>query len=230
MLWLNVKAPFAAFRTFSAGSFRPTAAFMPPSAAYGLLLNLAGIEMRRDDGKSPMTLIGSGLPRAEIALGALAEPGRHSLYQQLHNYPVGNSGAARAPACKGSKYNITPARRAFLSGLHLCIGLRANDELAQRVRDGLQGRGPARYGLPFLGDNNFLLDRAEILPVPRSARWLVLLDPEDDSDLDAMGEPMRLTVTIDRADMSRTLSRLYRLQAQPETAVPDSAWTAISYN
>ena len=44
MLVLYVEAPFAVFRTFSAGWYRPTATFLSPSAAYGLLLNLAGVE------------------------------------------------------------------------------------------------------------------------------------------------------------------------------------------
>jgi CRISPR-associated protein Cas5t len=44
-----MEAPFAAFRTFTAGSYRPTAEFITPSAAYGLLLNVAGIEMREYD-------------------------------------------------------------------------------------------------------------------------------------------------------------------------------------
>ena len=35
MLALYVEAPFAAFRTFTAGWYRPTAAFLTPSAAYG---------------------------------------------------------------------------------------------------------------------------------------------------------------------------------------------------
>jgi len=229
MLWLNIQAPFAAFRTFSAGSFRPTAGFIPPSAAYGLLLNLAGIEMRRNDGKSPMSLIATDLPRADIAIGARAEPGRHSLFQQLHNYPVGSSGAEHAPACKGSKYNITPARRAFLSDLRACIGLRGNDDLAERVRAGLRGGGPARYGLPFLGDNSYLLDRADILDAPVPARWLVPLDPKQDRFEPAAGEPMRLTVTIDRADMSNTVSRLFRMAPQPASEVPDEAWITVAY-
>ena len=51
MIRLRVKAPFAAFRYFTAGSYRPTAPFVTPSAAYGLLLNLAGFDTRYDDGK-----------------------------------------------------------------------------------------------------------------------------------------------------------------------------------
>jgi CRISPR-associated protein Cst2 len=43
---IRLDAPFAAFRPYTAGWFRPTAAFLTPSAAYGLLLNVAGIESR----------------------------------------------------------------------------------------------------------------------------------------------------------------------------------------
>lgn len=65
MLYLHVRAPFAAFRLFSAGSFRPTASFLTPSAAYGLLLNIMGLEMRGSEGKNGATLIAKGLPPAE---------------------------------------------------------------------------------------------------------------------------------------------------------------------
>ncbi|MBK5969516.1 MULTISPECIES: type I-MYXAN CRISPR-associated protein Cas5/Cmx5/DevS [Thiorhodovibrio] len=225
MLWLYIQAPFAVFRTFTAGSFRPSAPFMPPSAAYGLLLNLASIEMRHDDGKSPMTLIAEDIPEAEIALGAVSQPGRHSLYQQLHNYPVGNSGAKHAPACKGNKYNITPARRAFLSGLRASVGLRGNDTLADRIQTGLSGQGSREYGLPFLGDNNFLPDRIDVLPEPRAARWLVPMQPED--QLEPGEEPMRLTLSIDRADMSKTSSQLYRMEAECSKTVPERAWSRV---
>src|SRR5436189_4620611 len=75
MLAVYVEAPFAAFRTFTAGWYRPTATFLTPSAAYGLLLNLAGIETRlreedeRHPGSVPATLTLTELPRVRIALG-----------------------------------------------------------------------------------------------------------------------------------------------------------------
>lgn len=228
MLWLYVQAPFAAFRTFTAGSFRPTAPAMTPSAAYGLLLNLAGIEIRQDDGKSPMTLIGQGLPKVEIALGSLAETEQHSLFQQLHNYPVGNSGAEHAPACKGNKYNITPVRRAFLSNLRVCIGLRSDEALEGQVREGLVGRGPARYGLPFLGDNNFLPDRIDLVDGPRPARWWLPVKEEETQE-GAIPAVARLTVTIDRQDLSRTAAPLFRPLKEPTDKVPDNAWVAVAY-
>src|SRR3954447_17182577 len=106
MLRLYVQASFAAFRTFTAGWYRPTAAFLTPSAAYGLALNLAGIETRRDDGLSAMTVTRFGLPPARIALGADPAwplPAIQSLFQQLHNYPVGASGKDRKDDARGNK-------------------------------------------------------------------------------------------------------------------------------
>ena len=59
MMCLELEAAFAACRTFTAGSYRPTATFLAPSAAYGLILNLAGLDSRlreedpRHGGKVP---------------------------------------------------------------------------------------------------------------------------------------------------------------------------------
>jgi len=89
-LWLRVRAPFAAFRGFQAGVYRATSPVMPHSTTYGLILNLAAIEMR-----APMTEaitdIRDGLPRLRIAVGAVSNAERCSIYQQLHSYPVGAS-------------------------------------------------------------------------------------------------------------------------------------------
>ena len=147
MLWLYVQAPYAAFRNFTAGWYRPTASFMTPSAAYGLVMNLAGIETRRDDGLSPMTVTGFGLPPARIALGADPEnprgahPQVHTIYQQLHNYPVGASGKERKEDAKGNKYNITPVRREFLSDLRAFVLLDFHDDPA--VEDQIRRVGTA---------------------------------------------------------------------------------------
>ena len=91
MMWLHVLAPFAAFRWFQAGVYRATHPVMPPSVAYGLLLNLAAIEMR-DPTVGPTTLIRPDVPLLRIAIGVVTPAEQCSLYQQLHTYPVGNSG------------------------------------------------------------------------------------------------------------------------------------------
>jgi CRISPR-associated protein Cas5/DevS len=230
MLRLRVIAPFAAFRTFSAGAYRPTAPFITPSAAYGLLLNIAAIETRRDDGRSPMTVTAEGLPSAEIAVGAVRLPIVQMLYQQLHNYPVGKVDEARLAETKGNKPNIQPIRREYLADLDGYVCLRGNDDLEVRVRAGLRAGaryapdGRPRYGLPFLGDNSFTLSVLREEPEPVPARWFVLARRDQGPNLP---NPCRLTVWIDRADSSRTVTRLYGREHEARVDVPDDAWTPI---
>jgi len=232
MLRLRVRAPFAAFRTFSAGSFRPTAPFLTPSAAYGFVLNLAGIESRLDDGSSPMTLMRPDLPSFDVAIGVVSEPEVQSIFQQLHNYPVGSSGQQHAAACRGAKYNIQPVRREFLSGIDACVGVRGCDAVENRVRAALRDGtavpgdgGRPRYGIPFFGDNAFMVDvvREEDPPIT-PARWYTRIAGRDVGPVPGR---CRLTIRIDRADMSRTVSGIFVPQESPTLEPPDAAWTRV---
>jgi CRISPR-associated protein Cas5t len=249
MLALYVEAPFAAFRTFTAGWYRPTATLLTPSAAYGLLLNIAGVESRlREEneshgGKVPASLLKRGLPPVQVAIGIpefrlrprgrevvpLAElfPRQQTVFQQLHNYPVGTSGAERAESTKGNKYNITPVRREYLSEVRAVIAVRGNDSLADRIRQGIAGElAGERYGVPFLGDNAFLIDRLQLVDDLRSVRWFERIDSHGSNGI--RERTTRLTVLIDRADLSRTTSALYA--PQPEATDPEPpqlAWTDI---
>jgi CRISPR-associated protein Cas5t len=228
VLCLYLQAPFGVFRNFIAGSFRPSAEFLTHSAAYGLLLNVAGVEMRHDDGKSVMTLIRTdGLPRFHLALGALTFPSQHTVYQQLHNYPVGSTGKERADETKGNKYNITPTRRALLSDICAYVCLKGNGDFEGQVRAGLKGERPRAYGLPFLGDNNFLIDRLEPVDTPEPAYWYVPLHANDKGGL--REHVTRLTISIDRADMSKTRSDLFAPTAESTTVIPDEAWVEVGY-
>jgi CRISPR-associated protein Cas5t len=239
MLTLYLQAPFAACRTFTAGWYRPTAGFLTPSAAYGLILNVAAIEMRLreeddgHDGKTPASLTRAGLPPVRLALGVPARAGEEvrfpsvqTIYQQLHNYPVGSDAGMPAELAKGNKNNITPVRREILYGLRALICLDTSSEFEARVRAGIRGElNRDRYGLPFLGDNQFLLDRLEELSSPTPARWYERVDAG------AAGGPRplatRLTVWIDRADMSRTRSAQYAPATEPSVEPPAAAWTEI---
>jgi CRISPR-associated protein Cas5t len=235
VLTLFVQAPFAAFRTFTAGWYRPTAAFLTPSAAYGLALNVAGIETRRDDGLSAMTVTMFDLPPMRIALGADPSnprgpfPRVQTLYQQIHNYPVGVSGKERKDDAKGNKYNITPVRRELLADLRAYISLEAGPHLEELISARLSGaRREPRYGLPFMGDNAFLLDRLEICDGPVKAHWYRRLGPDDEASI--VPHTTRLTIWVDRQDMSKTRSALYAPLPEATDEIPEMAWTEIQPN
>jgi CRISPR-associated protein Cas5t len=219
VIWVRIQAPFAAYRWMQAGVYRASLPTMPPSAAYGLLLNFAGIEMR-DPTPGPTTLIKKDLPPLRLAIGNLQEPGVSTLYQQLHSYPVGPSGKELASLTRGAKFWIAPARREVLVGLDVLLGVQSADEgLLKQIARGIKGElDIARYGLPFAGDNNLLVDRVELLSAPRKARWYAALGPDA---LPRKGS-CRLTTAIDRADNSRTQTVLVAPQEQEEP--PNEAW------
>jgi CRISPR-associated protein Cas5t len=257
MLCLYLEAPFAVCRTFTAGWYRPTATFLAPSTVYGLLLNVAGIETRLreeeegHDGRTSASLMRPGLPTMQLALGVPdvggddSYPRVQTVYQQLHNYSVGKGnkvddpdnpgqkayqGEIAARRSKGNKPNITTVRREFLSDLKALIVVDGNEQLEERIRLGLAGQLSAgRYGLPFLGDNQFQLDRLEECPWPPSkeqgpAFWYERVS-EGGSE-EPRPRTVRLTVWIDRADLSRTVSALYA-PAGPTLEPPPQAWTQI---
>jgi CRISPR-associated protein Cas5t len=243
MLCIYLEAPFAVCRTFTAGWYRPTATFLTPSAAYGLLLNVAGIESRLreeepgHDGRTPASLTRPGLPEVKLALGAPFEgdqpslPRTQTIYQQLHNYPVGKSAGMPAEWSHGNKNNITPVRREVLSNLRAFLCVDSNAALEERIRRGLAGElNSARYGLPFLGDNQLLPDRLEVLPWPLPERHARVSWYERVTEQGLDGprpNTTRLTIWIDRTDLSRTTSALFAPRPQPSPEPPPSAWVEI---
>jgi CRISPR-associated protein Cas5t len=224
-LWLRIRAPFAAFRGFQAGVYRSTSPVMPPSAAFGLVLNLASIEMR-DTTSGTTTLIRSGLPCLNLAIGMIPETESEvcTLYQQLHSYPVGASGKELKPRTHGAKFWITPVRREVLVGLDMVLAIQAEPELLERVKQGLRGQlDEPRYGLPFAGDNSFLFDQIDVLDEMLPVVWYVQMQPDDSP----VRGSYRLTVGIDRADNSKTSSYLYTPIEVPSIDPPPHAWTWV---
>jgi CRISPR-associated protein Cas5t len=220
-LWLYVRAPFAAYRGMQAGVYRTTAPIIPPSAALGLILNLAGIETR-DAAPAVTTQVREDVPRLRIAVGARSPAEVSTLYQQLHSYPVGNSGKDFKELSHGAKYWIAPVRRELLVGLDAIIGVETSDgQLRDQVRRGLSGELEGdRYGLPFAGDNNLLFDRLELLDAPPAVRWYTRILP---AEAPRRGS-CRLTVGIDRRDSSRTTSVLCAPMEEPTAEPPETAW------
>jgi CRISPR-associated protein Cas5t len=220
-LFLQLDAPFAAFRWLQAGVYRGTFPVMPPSAAWGFALNLAGIETRGGLGEV-VTPIRADAPHLDVAVGVV-HPGEPStLYQQLHGYPVGNSGKELKARAHGQKYWIAPAKREVLVGLVCVIGIRGICTIIERILQGLAGSlDIARYGLPFAGDNQFLFSRIDVIDEDDRARWFVPLGPGETPK-----ESTRLTTVIDRGDASRTKAPLFAPTATP-CRCPDEAWVPI---
>lgn len=225
--YLRLRAPFAAFRWMQAGVYRATAPVIPHSAAWGLVLNLAGVETRAPG--EVTTRIRSDAPPLRLAVGRpLASfPGEGEgampsvLYQQLHGYPVGNSGEALATNTHGSKFWIAPARREILVDFDAVVAVMSpEDGFEGDVRRGLAGALAAqRYGLPFAGDNNLLFDHIEVVE-PLDTRWYARVQRGDGTRAGAC----RLTVSIDRDDSSRTRSELFAPEVVASLEPPASAW------
>jgi CRISPR-associated protein Cas5t len=222
-MWLRVRAPFAAFRGFQAGVYRATSPVMPPSTAYGLILNLAGIEMR-EPMNGVTTEIRDGLPKLRIAVGAVSNAERCSIYQQLHSYPVGNDDRVKKYRAftKGQKFWLIPVRRELLVDYDGMIGVQTeNADLLAQVKKGLHGElDSPRYGLPFAGDNNLLIDRIDVEAEPPPTRWYARMQLDDPPRKGSC----RLTVGINRADNSRTTSLLCAPLAEAQSKPPETAW------
>ena len=215
---LRVKAPFAAFRWMQAGAYRATSPVIPPSAAWGLVLNIAGINTRGALDEVT-TQIRKDAPGLDIAVGSRTPASVSTVYQQLHSYPVGNSGKELKEKSYGSKFWIAPVRREFLVDFDCLVAVRGERSVVGRIRPGLAGTlDGARFGLPFAGDNNFLLESVEILDLLGTAHWYEVLE----EDGPPLAQSCRLTVNLDRAHAQKSQSALFAPLSLP-SAVTDRA-------
>lgn len=206
-LYLRVRAPFAAFRGFEAGDYLSTAPTMTYSAAWGLLLNFAGIDTR----------VGGG-PPLRIAIGTVTPAIVNSLYQQLHIYRVGDSGK-KGPNEIPYKTNIRPYRRELLVDLDVQLAVEGDESTLNRIESGLTLGGGGSYGLPFVGDNNYLIDSVELLGDPLRVPWF-----ERVGQTGVRSGSCRLTTKIDRVDSS--LTEVVLVAPGEETLVfpPEDSW------
>jgi CRISPR-associated protein Cas5t len=225
--YLRVRAPFAAYRLFQAGVYRPSSPVITHSAALGLILNLAGIEMR--DVRSiynETTVVRADVPTIRLAVGVVNEAGRSSLYQQLHTYPIGANERAKVLEgfTKNAKHWIVIARREVLVGLDCILGVQESGDLGllELIKKGLSGHTLERYGLPFAGDNNFLFDTIQVFDQPPvAARWYTPIKADESPRRGSC----QLTIGIHRTDNSRTESKLFAPTLKASEQPPSVAWT-----
>lgn len=218
---LRLDAPFAAWRWLQAGVYRGTFPVIPPSAAWGLVLNLAAIETRGSVGEV-VTPIRQDAPTLDIAVGVQRSGERSTVFQQLHSYPVGTSGEKDLkPRAFGNKYWIAPAKREVLVGLIAVVAARGSREILDRVERGLAGElSEPRYGLPFAGDNQFLFSSITLVREDEPARWYERVAGDQ-----PLRETTRLTTNIDRGDASRTEAPLFAPGAMGPC--PTGAWVRV---
>ena len=224
-LWLHVRAPFATYSTLRAGTYRDTMPIMPPSAAYGLILNLAGIEMRGNS-QQPITPIREEEAPLKLAFGRIAGTSSDIsiLLQHMHNYPVGSTGKEHKTKTHGSKYGIEPTYRETIVNLDMMLGIIADSTLISRVKQGLAGGDDRpRYGFPFAGDNSYLFDRIDCLDEPLLSHWFVSID----SILELESGAISLTVEIDRHVPSKTKSLLFSTTKDSLNSLPDRDWLSM---
>lgn len=243
MIFLSFKAPFASFRPFQSGSYRSTTPIPSPSTVYGILLNLAGIELR-DDINKPITNNRKDLPSLTFAIALSSgeiqkingktekvsgKIQKAVLSQQLHNYPVGQPNKKQkdikfilSEKAYGNKYWIAPVRREVLVDHHFIVAIKEDSNLCSRIIQGLNGElEETRYGLPFAGDNNFLFDSIEMIEKPL-ARWFYPLEKNTPPNRGIC----RLTTLIDREDNTKTNLQIFS-PTDFCTSPPDNAWITL---
>ena len=137
------------------------------------------------------------------------------------------AGAEYAEGAKGSKYNISPANRSFLSDIRAYICADGNDELEKAVQKGLATATGRRYGVVFLGDNNFLVDRIEIARTRKAAHWYELVEQESETGV-RPGTTRRI-VMIDRTSTIGTRSALFAPTPEKTVGIPEKAWCTLEY-
>lgn len=244
MIYVYFKAPFGAFRPFQSTELHPTANFITHSAAYGFLLGLGGIERRRKQ-EFVGAKIALGVPysttqlkedRRRLASRPTIEvinmPRQGRAYRQLHKEPQSDKQTppATRERAKGTKPAIDIFRRDFLYGLEGFIGLDHID-LKNIVEQGINEPEtlPYYWGLPFMGDNNFFVERIDVVDEPQPCRWFCPFEDNKSSQ----GERLYyLSVWTDYVDSATSKGRLFSLKdgetKDGKHQPPAKAWVSIT--
>lgn len=218
MLFVYFRAPFGAFKPFQSVELHATADFITHSAAYGLLLGLAGIDCHADYRRK------ENFVDAQIAIGQIGKPLRGRVLQQLHKMPKQNPGEEARERAKGNKPKIDIFRREYLCRLEGVIGLH-DKKLEKLVRKGIDDpHTVSHWGLPFMGDNNFFIEEIKAFDdLPKPCRWFSKYSGQPLSH----GEPLHyLTVWTDYETNVRSDGSLFAL-TEERSEPPSEAWVPI---
>jgi len=208
MRFIHFKAPFGAFRPFKNVEFATTAEFITYSAAYGLLLGLAGREREQK----------YEFEGARIALGCNRLPRVGRTFQQLIQ-------GKRELTHTGGEFNLRPFWRELVCDLEGWIGL-DHTLLERLVEKGVEEAATLDYwGVPFMGDNNLFVEKIEVNERAQPCRWFC---PFTGRRL-PLGERLYyLSVWTDYQQNSRSASQLFALSPTRDSLkADDDCWITI---
>lgn len=229
---IELKAPFFSYREFNTGGYQYTLPVIPHSSAYGLALNLAGIEMKSD---VPKKYSGSyvfypaiNTPKLEVAVGLISCGGFGALTHQYHRFvvtyrstkenprpsPKGNTNTTLvAKEYGGRKFDIGIIQREYLSDFHGVIAVRGNQNLVEKI---IEGTNICYGGIPYSGQRNLFF--SEINCVNNvSAYWF-------SAKKQNITKAVNLTSSIDRADTTKTKRKIWYIMDEMLITPPDSSW------
>lgn len=226
LLILNIQAPFASWRSFSTGRAQGVLPVIPPSAAFGLFLNLAGIEMKagvlekmkgntyfchpnRDD-----------LPHLEVATGTCSDMSSGELIHHMHGYvqtvSKGTLGGKKQKEYEdsfhGRKFSIFLGRRKYLNGYNGLVACRNNPEIISKIRHNLEH---GTDDVPFAGSTNLTFDVIREVD-NQECHWYVKSET---------ARSIPLTISVHRSKKDTSVRRLFTRSGNATKSPPENAWT-----
>lgn len=226
---IGLKAPFLSYRPFNVGSeYNYTLPTIPHSAAYGIGLNLAGIEMKDNGIKTGgIREAIDNLPKLQIAVGVHtkscdSEIGK--LLHQNHNYvktaslakSLGKTQKELDKIYGYRKYSIAPSNREYISNYHGFIALRSDDEdLIDSIINGIDN---CIGSVPYAGRTNQFF--SHIYQAGNDlVHWYSIADNG--------GSPLDLTTSIrDRKESTKTIVRRFFLSKEASIFPSENCWVS----
>lgn len=218
-VWVVCWAQFAMHLQRYAGGIQATWPIPTPAEAYGLLLNLCGIDSN-DHTCLPALPTRRDAPSFWTAIGSISTAGRGKILTHQHIHRVGKQNIDP----RGLKTSIEPAHREVLVGTQFVVGMRADKSLTDRIIPCLRGDIPA-YNFLTAGTSDSLIDRVEVLDSPPEANWYAALDPKSPPRAGSH----RFPVWIDRRNEGKGRSTILA-PTERTSEVPGTAWVRVGPN
>jgi CRISPR-associated protein Cas5t len=240
---IDFDAPFFSYREFNTGDYSYSLPVIPHSAAYGLVLNLAGIEIKGDKIES---MCGSfkckrntNTPNLGIAVGFVSFDGISCLIHQYHKYT--QSYSCLSPYeweenqdgtfsvkenTKGVKSSISNLKKDY-QGRKWSIGIVKREYLTNYhgvigvrgdkflIEKIKHGIDECFGSIPFAGDRNLMFSKISINNP--EANWLSTKKIQNCKSLE-------LSTKIDRVNSHRTVREIFYIDDKKSNKPSEFSW------